>query len=246
MNETHSILQRMRELAVQSSNDTNNDSDRKELQKEIDQLSEEITRIANTTEFNTKKLFGADENDRFTGKFHIGANAEQNIELSINAMDAKSLGVAEGGTELETANSEDVKVDGQDFTGQTVLKNGDEIVAVEINGEYYNLSDVTAVEDDADPGTYNLQAKTGAKALEANDDGKYMTKAGGIDISSQENADTAITTINEAIEKVSAERSKLGAYQNRLEHTINNLSTSSENLTAAESRIRDVDYTEAA
>lgn len=57
----------------------------------------------------------------------------------------------------------------------------------------------------------------------------------------QESADEAITTINDAIEKVSAERSKLGAYQNRLDHTINNLGTSAENLTAAESRIRDVD-----
>ncbi|NLK00889.1 MAG: flagellin, partial [Clostridia bacterium] len=64
---------------------------------------------------------------------------------------------------------------------------------------------------------------------------------GGIDISTQAAADKAITTINNAIETVSAERSKLGAFQNRLEHTINNLGTSAENLTAAESRIRDVD-----
>jgi flagellin len=63
----------------------------------------------------------------------------------------------------------------------------------------------------------------------------------GIDVSSQSAASAAITTIQKAIETVSAERSKLGAYQNRLEHTIANLGTSSENLTAAESRIRDVD-----
>ena len=63
-----------------------------------------------------------------------------------------------------------------------------------------------------------------------------------LDVSSHiENASAAITVINNAIEKVSAERSKLGAFQNRLDHTINNLGTSSENLTAAESRIRDVD-----
>ena len=62
-----------------------------------------------------------------------------------------------------------------------------------------------------------------------------------IDVSTQENANLAVTTINTAIERVSSERAKLGAYQNRLEHTINNLGTSAENLTAAESRIRDVD-----
>ncbi|MCY6483664.1 flagellin [Clostridium aestuarii] len=63
----------------------------------------------------------------------------------------------------------------------------------------------------------------------------------GLDVSNFENASKAITTLDEAINTVSDERSKLGAYQNRLEHTINNLSTSSENLTSAESRIRDVD-----
>ena len=67
-----------------------------------------------------------------------------------------------------------------------------------------------------------------------------------IDVTTQAGANAAITTINDAIETVSAERSKLGAYQNRLDHTINNLGTSSENLTAAESRIRDVDYALAA
>ncbi|MEC0304986.1 flagellin, partial [Terribacillus saccharophilus] len=68
----------------------------------------------------------------------------------------------------------------------------------------------------------------------------------GINISDKDSANKAITTIQSAIDSVSAERSKLGAYQNRLDHTINNLSTSSENLTAAESRIRDVDYSLAA
>ncbi|XWW51726.1 hypothetical protein M1Q06_01105 [Planococcus sp. 11815] len=68
----------------------------------------------------------------------------------------------------------------------------------------------------------------------------------GVDVTTTTGAESAITTINDAIELVSGERSKLGATQNRLEHTINNLNTSSENITAAESRIRDVDYAEAA
>jgi flagellin len=180
LNETHAILQRMRELAVQAANDTNTDADRQELQKEVDQLAEEITRIANTTEFNTKKLLdgSADSSSGVNNAadlvFHIGANASQNLTLSISAMDAYSLGVDDG-------------------TGSAATNGGD------------------------------------------------ATVNGGIDISTQSAADVAITQIDNAIQTVSSERAKLGAYQNRLEHTINNLGTSAENLTAAESRIRDVD-----
>ncbi|MFY0520181.1 flagellin [Lysinibacillus sp. UGB7] len=91
LNETHSILQRMRELAVQSSNDTNVSSDRADLQKEINALSEEITRISTDTEFNTQKLL----NGSFSGKtFHIGANKDQKINLTITTMSAAKLAVS--------------------------------------------------------------------------------------------------------------------------------------------------------
>ncbi|UOQ45731.1 flagellin [Halobacillus salinarum] len=95
LNETHSILQRMRELATQSANDTNTDSDRAELQKEVDQLAQEITRVSNNTEFNTQSLLNGGIKDGNLGKatFHIGANSGQNLGLEINAMDAFSLGV---------------------------------------------------------------------------------------------------------------------------------------------------------
>ncbi|MBT2647214.1 flagellin Hag [Bacillus sp. ISL-34] len=183
LNETHDILQRTRELATQSANDTNTTTDRGEIQKELDQLIDEIDRIAGNTEFNTKNLTGAkDAGGAFTGvaqtfTFHIGANEGQSIELSINSMDAGNLGTrAADGTMTTSIKSLKTAADG---TG-----------------------------------------------------GALKTQAG---------ADAAITVINNAIEQVSAERSKLGANQNRLEHTINNLSTSSENLTAAESRIRDTD-----
>lgn len=164
LNETHDILQRMRELATQSANDTNTGSDRGELQKEFNQLAKEITRISDTTEFNSQKLLDGSDGD---GKvFQIGANSAQNLTLTISDMSATALLVGTGTNEADTV---------------------------------------------------------------------------GVDITTQANADAAITLVNTAIETVSAERSKLGATQNRLEHTINNLSTSSENLTAAESRIRDTD-----
>lgn len=179
LNETHSILQRMRELAVQAANDTNNDTDRKEIQKEINELIDEIDRIADDTQFNTKNLLNGDL-DTNGVKFHIGANATQAIELKISDMNSEALG-----------------------TGWNV-------------GE----------------GTVSSSVKSLKKDISTDTSGGVLN---------QTSADSAITVINDAIEQVSAERSKLGAYQNRLEHTINNLSTSSENLSAAESRIRDVD-----
>ncbi|NLP37362.1 MAG: flagellin, partial [Firmicutes bacterium] len=90
LNETHAILQRMRELAVQSATDTNTNVDRNEIQAEIDQLAAELTRIAETTEFNTQNLLGG----MFKAKFHIGANQGQNVDLEINSMSAAALEVA--------------------------------------------------------------------------------------------------------------------------------------------------------
>lgn len=154
LNETHSILQRMRELSVQSSNDTNTDDDRLELQKEVAALSAEIGRISTDTEFNTQNLLDG----TFTGKaIQIGANTGQALNITISTMGASALGLS------------------------------------------------------------------------------------ALSISTVTGANSAISLLDSAIASVSAQRSSLGAIQNRLEHTINNLNTSSENLTAAESRIRDVD-----
>jgi flagellin len=165
LNETHSILQRMRELAVQAANDTNTTADKVEIQKEMDQLRQEIDRISDTTEFNTRKLFtGAYITNGIA--FHIGANANQFVSLKINQMDATALSLS------------------------------------------------------------------GASELEA------------LSLTSAASANLAITTINDALTAVSSERSKFGAVQNRLEHTINNLRTGQENLQASESRIRDVDMAE--
>jgi len=174
LNETHSILQRMRELAVQASTDTNTKEDRIEIQKEINQLLDEIDRIAEQTEFNTQKLLDGN----YTGKvIHIGANEDQNLEIGIANMSTTNIG------------STNTKIN-------TLV-----------------VSDVTA---------------SGA--------------TGGV--LEQSGADKAITIIDDAIKQVSGERSKLGAVQNRLEHTIANLGTSAENLQAAESRIRDLDMAE--
>jgi len=90
LNESHAILQRMRELAVQSATDTNTDDDRAELQKEVDALIEELDRIGKDTEFNTQALLDGTFKDKV---IHIGANEGQTLEISIEDMTASGLGV---------------------------------------------------------------------------------------------------------------------------------------------------------
>ncbi|NLP44084.1 MAG: flagellin, partial [Peptococcaceae bacterium] len=89
LSESHSILQRMRELATQAASDTNTNDDRAKIQAEIDQLAEELSRISNTTEFNTQNLLAGG----LRNTYHIGANSGQNVTMNINAMDATTLNV---------------------------------------------------------------------------------------------------------------------------------------------------------
>ncbi|SHI59102.1 flagellin [Clostridium amylolyticum] len=300
LNETHSILQRMRELAVQSANDTNVNADRGAIQDEMNQLVSEIDRIANNTEFNTQKLLDGS----FSGKFQIGANNTQDMDLAINKMDSASLGLVAGNT-METgtiaANSlkdgvyklvgtdlVDVKgnkvatytvADGKIQTAETTpvlaatltkAKLGEGATITIKDGKFSVNNTITgAAKTDLAPGTYTISGtnviKDGKLVGTFNDagnsikvNGKDVTEAelgfiadalvdggtftiNGADVSARDKAQGTIDTVNNAIESVSKERSKLGAVQNRLEHTIANLNTSSENLQASESRIRDVD-----
>lgn len=279
LNETHAILQKMRELATQSASDTNTVTDRGEIQKEINQLAQEISRIAEQTQFNTKNLLDGE----LDVVFHIGANKGQNISLSIGAMDSKTLGVQ--GTVYEATDV--TGVDGLQvrsltgdaltivFDARTELDNLEVPVTTAVIGEDGNITVTLAQEagsetaaGDIDASAADVKAALEYVAAEAgivvetvddfNDDNKVSSKpsdvkvnvddidteaskAYGIYVSTQATADAAIATLDKAIEAVSAERSMLGAYQNRLEHTIANLGTSAENLQAAESRIRDVD-----
>ncbi len=271
LQETHSILQRMRELAVQSASDTVTVDDRGEIQKEIDALRQEIDRIANTTQFNTKNLLDGS----FAGKIHIGANAGQNMDVSIAGMGAKALQVNKS-TAAQAADT----VAATDFT---ISGDGEGTVTLKVAGTNSGTKDIKSIAAEAGEAEKVTVTVTYADDSSENTvldgtttegvlSGLTFTLAGaadvttsttfshdltmpikaavdavddvvgeGIDVSSQTAADAAITVINDAINTVSGERSKLGAIQNRLEHTIANLATSSENLTAAESRIRDVD-----
>lgn len=305
LSETQDILQRMRELAVQASNDTNAGTDRKVLEEEMGQLVKEIDRISTSTEFNTQKL----TDGSFKGSFQIGANENQKLDLSINAMNSSSLGLVtsvevetgiavaaeptagltQGNYTVKDGNLVDSK--GQQvatvtglvaetagggtytFTKAAELNDGDKITigsdgkasltkdleAGETNTQLaagtYNFTDTDVFKDNQKIGTHaggtitfndnTSMDLTAAFGMAVPVDTDVMTVK-GVDVSSHEQAAATITAINNAIETVSSERSKLGATQNRLDHTINNLNTSAENLTSAESRIRDVDYAEAA
>ena len=277
LNETHDILQRMRELAVQSSNDTNNENDRGEIQKEVDELAKEITRIAENTEFNTKNLMGP---NGFSGKFHIGANAGQDIELSIGDMTSRSLGVV--GSSATAATVGDLSITNRtenaitiNYTPATTAEDAAAVTTTTAAFDADTNTITVTLAQGAGQGTGNgagaIQASqndiiaalngtgvvtasysgsgdasTALLTVPTNSTADQVTAATldltkGIDVSSQEAASAAITTIQSAIDTVSGERSKLGAVQNRLEHTINNLNVGAENLQAAESRIRDVD-----
>ncbi|UHA61580.1 flagellin [Metabacillus litoralis] len=269
LNETHSILQRMRELAVQSSNDTNTATDRDEIQKEINQLTDEIDRIANTTEFNTTKLLdGSRKGLVEAAQSETTLQLNTSANLTVSSATATDIGTSAtitltrtNGASGTTFNSTEFTVGNPSNVGFT-MTDGDSFVFATENielsggslaslavGESITISvkkAVTAQTDVTKAVNFQIGANTGQNMLiginsmKANDLG-LRSGAKALDITSAPKATAAITQINNAIESVSAERSKLGAYQNRLEHTINNLGTSSENLTAAESRVRDVD-----
>ncbi len=164
LNEAHSILQRMRELSVQATNDTNISEDRAAIQTELDELTSELGNINTRTAFNKQNLLDASSGSATDGQItlQVGANTTETM-----VMDFSKKGI--------------------------------------------NLTEIVG------------------------------TDLTGLSVATSTDADASLQAIETAIQDVSAGRSQIGAYQNRLEHTINNLGTSSENLTAAESRVRDVD-----
>ena len=422
LNESHAILQRMRELAVQAANGTETDDDREAVQNEISQLQDELTRISETTEFNTMKLLDGSlagpKGVSTSGDVTIGAIAAKTkgAVVTTTAADASGLTIADEAINIDgvdltvkwtSLSAEDqaalkknwagtlntdysaddakkaaeimekainsaitdsgynveavtVKSNGDGtftiksgstgtdssikaataagmlgaqvgstaatkgstiYSGETVAANG--LFAFEIDGTVLTGKEVTGVTNGTTPmTTVATQLQTAMNAaiatantnkvkgdegyienvkVEATNEGRLVISSpsgsvsfldsnianeyglstgavksgpnggmtlqiganegqtmnfgirnmsaealgvGSIDISKQESAKKAMTTVDEAIKTISAQRSELGAVQNRLEHTIANLDTSAENLQAAESRIRDTDMAE--
>ena len=156
LNETHNILQRMRELAVQSANDTNVDTDRQAIQSEMDALTEEINRISESTQFNNQNLLDGS----FSAKFQIGANGGQNLKVEIGAMDAASLGLNSSSSKTTTlgatataaqgGNAKDVAAGNYTVKGTEVLNEKNEVVGkIERNGNESTIT-FTGTGDGAD------------------------------------------------------------------------------------------------
>ena len=298
LTETHSIIQRMRELAVQSASDTNTDDDRTQIQNEIDQLTQEVDRIANTTEFNTKKLLNGDRKGAVSSKEGTGGIegtfAKADVSIATDAGKFSYAGKTdviriEIQKDITAANKLDLSdvtcakitslfgdagdIDGTAGTitlsnyaysdlAQATNKQADQDVTFTISGNIASLKagDVititigeATVTEPAATGKDALRLQVGANAgqevaLGINDMGtdalKISKDGSALDVSTQNGASLAVEAYDMAIQKVSTERAKMGAMQNRLEHTIANLDTSAENLQSAESSLRDTDMAE--
>ena len=279
LNETTNILQRMRELAVQAGNDTNTTSDRAEIQKEIDALTEEVDRIANNTEFNTQKLLNGNKTGK-AGEVVKEAIAEVQGEFKITltkALTDKDSITIDGKTEKLTGKTVTSEGDLEQALGSlfsdytfevTTNKNLKEIkvtqkvgsykdeIKVEVNGKMDTVDDVettregvTRREEQRSEGQVSVQVGANANQSMSIEIGDMRAEALGIktvkgetlSVETAEDANKAIEVFDTALNAVSSQRANLGAVQNRLEYTISNLDNTAENLTSAESTLRDVD-----
>ena len=263
LTEVHSMLQRMNELAVQSANGTNAQSDRQAIQDEIDQLATEIDRVSETTKFNEIYLLKGDTKTA----------SKANFMKSTYVM-GKDLFAKGGKTKLSADQLKEELAKGNKVYTVAEANVGDQTDAniAEAGKDYVyatKLYDVNGKEVSAEQiaNSKNADGKTAATNYYVNDKGdvanaikitaadnkiavkiESMSAAGigvkGLKVDTEDDATAAIDRIAEAVAKVSSQRSALGAVQNRLEHTIDNLDNVVENTTAAESRIRDTDMAE--
>ena len=229
LNEAHAILQRMNELAVQGANDTNESIDRDAINAELDQLVTELDRISETTQFNKQNLLDG----TFSNKnLQVGANVGQKITISIGAMDAKTIGLAETTQNTYNLSAFDVKGAATASAAAAEAKaNIKEKVSETASGGFVYSTATTSYStiDKAVSAKFNNATASTVST-------KFQAK-----VNNYEMANSTIAKVQAAINNVSTQRSTLGALQNRLEHTVANLDTVSENTSSAESRIRDVD-----
>lgn len=246
LQETSSILIRMRELSVQAANGSITDADRQNIAAEVNQLLTEIDRISETTEFNTKSLLSG-----------TAVAADASITTALTGVSAT---IVDGTSVIDATytvlvTNESSSIDYQILIGTNVVASGEDVagdIIATVDGIEFTIAGSTAT------GSAELLATASSLinqefsfhiGANANQTVEFSIGAmdinslgiDGVDVSTVAGANTALGLIDGAITNVAGQRSTLGAAQNRLEHTINNLSVTSENLSASESRIRDVD-----
>ena len=215
LTEVHSMLNRMYELAEQSANGTYDDNtDRASLQMELEALGKEIDRIGETANFNGKKLFDGSTNSLLQGgvTLAIGEDGDPKNQLNLFAVGTNS-------SDSDWANNDTVK---------NIFTKADSTTAGGVTTDYFSANPITQLSAE------KLGIKITATSGDAATDGQ-------ITIVTAKDAQDSLSQIKDAITAVSAVRGQLGAYQNRLEHTINNLGVMQENIQDAESTIRDTD-----
>ena len=266
LTEVHDMLQRMNELAVKAANGTNSSDDREYIQNEVDQLVSEIDRVAETTKFNeTYLLKGADSAPKAIATAVLGSSVPTS-GTAVTLTAGTEFGFELDGTTANYTYKSDYTA--TDLAGDATKFNDAYAFASKINelvgkdtaaAKAANIASVTVGETASGVPTLTFWAKetalsldlhVGADSASTNKinlsidsmDAKGLGVHGlKVDGSDGTKATAAIDTIKEAIQKVSTQRSSLGAVQNRLEHTINNLDNVVENTTSAEASIRDTD-----
>ncbi|AZL85474.1 MULTISPECIES: flagellin [Aliivibrio] len=262
MNESTNILQRMRDLSLQAANGSNSNQDRSSIQEEVHALSDELNRIAETTSFGGRRLLNGQFGE---SAFQIGANSGEAILIKLPSVrsDDDSMGgqrfVSENGKTAEwnvETGKNDLKLEFTTKKGEAVsininAKAGDDIeeLATYINGQSDKIS--ASVGDEgklqlfvAEPSIEGELAVSGNLASELGLAGGVGTKAtvDKLDVTSVGDAQVSIGVIDSALAYIDRERADLGAKQNRLGHSINNLSNIQENVSASNSRIKDTDF----
>ncbi|PFG55635.1 flagellin [Vibrio sp. ES.051] len=260
MNESSNILQRMRDLSLQSANGSNSKSDRVAIQEEVTALNDELNRIAETTSFGGNKLLNGTHG---TQSFQIGADSGEAVTLTLNGMRSDNADMGGSSYKAATAKTPDWSVsgtandmtieltdtDGEARTINIAAKEGDDIeeLATYINGQT-DLVKASVDEEGA------LQVFTSSNTVDG-----AVTFSGGladeldmgvakavtvdsVDVTSVGGAQESVAIIDSAMKYVDSQRASLGAFQNRFDHAISNLDNINENVNASKSRIKDTDY----
>ncbi|EIZ1363871.1 flagellin [Vibrio vulnificus] len=260
MNETTNILQRMRDLSLQSANGSNSHAERTALQEEMTALNDELNRIAETTSFGGRKLL----NGSFgSAAFQIGAASGEAVQVQLKSMrsDGIDMGgfsyIANGRASSDWQVKEGENALSMSFTNrfgetetiQINAKVGDDIeeLATYINGQTDKVTASVNEEGQlqlfmAGEETSGTLSFSGHLASELGLQLKGYDAVDNIDITSVGGAQQAVAVLDTAMKYVDSHRAELGAYQNRFSHAINNLDNIHENLATSNSRIQDTDY----